>query len=42
MMDNFNIFEQACKYISEKMCEFKDILNKSFCNSQNECKQAAD
>ena len=27
MMDNFNIFEQACKYISEKMCEFKDVLN---------------
>ena len=29
-MDNFNIFEQACKYISEKMSELKDILNKSF------------
>ena len=27
-MDNFNVFEQACKYISEKMCEFKDVLNK--------------
>ena len=30
IMDNFNIFEQACKYISVRMSELKDILNKSF------------
>ena len=34
-MDNFNIFEQACKYISEKMCEFKDVLNVKISSLEN-------